>query len=138
MRYSLYKIHSETMLCSIFVSRNRLVLMIHVNVSLVDLNEMQFSEPLILQFRGRVCELSKQKFSSNVIEKVCLTLNICTPYAYPGPVYSRRVATEQKDPAGGDDEPDGVGETASRFVCELRHPDCCNTLHCPFFALTDD
>ncbi|KAL0635529.1 hypothetical protein Q9L58_005460 [Maublancomyces gigas] len=34
-----------------------------------DLNETQFSEPLILQFRGRVCELSKQKFSSNVIEK---------------------------------------------------------------------
>lgn len=51
--------------------------MTRVNVSLVDLNEMQFSEPLILQFRGRVCELSKQKFSSNVIEKVCLTLNIC-------------------------------------------------------------
>lgn len=79
MRYSLCKTHSETTLCSIFVSRNRLVLVTHVNVSLVDLNEMQFSEPLILQFRGRVCELSKQKFSSNVIEKVCLTLNICMP-----------------------------------------------------------
>ncbi|KAI5841910.1 armadillo-type protein [Morchella snyderi] len=36
---------------------------------ILDLNEPMFSEPLILQFRGRVCELSKQKFSSNVMEK---------------------------------------------------------------------
>jgi len=36
----------------------------------VDLADPMLSEPLILKFRGRVCELSKQKFSSNVIEKV--------------------------------------------------------------------
>lgn len=77
MRYNSSKTHSETTLCNISVSGNYLILVIHVNVSLVDLNEMQFSEPLILQFRGRVCELSKQKFSSNVIEKVRLTIDAC-------------------------------------------------------------
>ncbi|PUU72262.1 armadillo-type protein [Tuber borchii] len=36
---------------------------------ILDLADPMLSEPLILKFRGRVCELSKQKFSSNVIEK---------------------------------------------------------------------
>jgi hypothetical protein len=35
----------------------------------VDLGEPQLSEPVILQFCGMLCELAKQKFSSNVIEK---------------------------------------------------------------------
>jgi hypothetical protein len=38
---------------------------------ILDLNEPVFTEPLVAQFKGRVPQLSKQKFSSNVIEK-CL------------------------------------------------------------------
>lgn len=35
----------------------------------VDINEPMFTEPLIQRFLGHVPALSKQKFSSNVIEK---------------------------------------------------------------------
>ncbi|TVY49376.1 Pumilio domain-containing protein [Lachnellula occidentalis] len=38
---------------------------------ILDLNEPIFTEPLVAMFSGRVGQLSKQKFSSNVIEK-CL------------------------------------------------------------------
>jgi hypothetical protein len=38
---------------------------------ILDLNEPVFTEPLVRMFAGRVAQLSKQKFSSNVIEK-CL------------------------------------------------------------------
>lgn len=38
---------------------------------ILDLNEPVFTEPLVAMFQGRVGQLSKQKFSSNVIEK-CL------------------------------------------------------------------
>ncbi|KAM3078180.1 hypothetical protein ACMFMG_002523 [Clarireedia jacksonii] len=38
---------------------------------ILDLNEPIFTEPLVGMFQGRVAQLSKQKFSSNVIEK-CL------------------------------------------------------------------
>jgi len=38
---------------------------------ILDLNESVFTEPLVQMFQGRVGQLSKQKFSSNVIEK-CL------------------------------------------------------------------
>lgn len=38
---------------------------------ILDLNEPVFTEPLVGMFKGRVGQLSKQKFSSNVIEK-CL------------------------------------------------------------------
>ncbi|KAI1095431.1 ARM repeat-containing protein [Rostrohypoxylon terebratum] len=38
---------------------------------IIDLNETAFTEPLILQFRGKITQLSRHKFSSNVIEK-CL------------------------------------------------------------------
>ncbi|KAH8820489.1 armadillo-type protein [Xylogone sp. PMI_703] len=38
---------------------------------ILDLNEPVFTEPLVAMFQGRICQLSKQKFSSNVIEK-CL------------------------------------------------------------------
>ncbi|OCK77345.1 ARM repeat-containing protein [Lepidopterella palustris CBS 459.81] len=36
---------------------------------ILDLNEQSFTRPLCLGFRSQVAELSKQKFSSNVIEK---------------------------------------------------------------------
>jgi len=36
---------------------------------ILDLGEPKLSEPVILQFRGMICDLAKQKFSSNVIEK---------------------------------------------------------------------
>lgn len=36
---------------------------------ILDLGEPRLAEPLINRFRGKVCSLSKQKFSSNVIEK---------------------------------------------------------------------
>ncbi|KAF2491645.1 ARM repeat-containing protein [Lophium mytilinum] len=36
---------------------------------ILDLNEADFTQPLCLGFRGQVAPLSKQKFSSNVIEK---------------------------------------------------------------------
>jgi len=38
---------------------------------ILDLNEPIFTEPLVAMFQGKVGQLSKQKFSSNVIEK-CL------------------------------------------------------------------
>ncbi|XXG97730.1 DNA-directed RNA polymerase III complex subunit Rpc2 [Hypoxylon texense] len=38
---------------------------------IIDLNDTAFTEPLVQQFRGRICQLSRHKFSSNVIEK-CL------------------------------------------------------------------
>jgi len=38
---------------------------------IIDLNEAAFTEPLVAQFSGRICQLSRHKFSSNVIEK-CL------------------------------------------------------------------
>lgn len=38
---------------------------------IIDLNETLFTEPLVQQFRGKITELSRHKFSSNVIEK-CL------------------------------------------------------------------
>lgn len=38
---------------------------------ILDLNESVFTEPLVAMFQGRVSQLSRQKFSSNVIEK-CL------------------------------------------------------------------
>jgi len=40
----------------------------------VDLNEDKFTAPLIACFAGNIIELSRQKFSSNVIEKVCFLL----------------------------------------------------------------
>ena len=36
---------------------------------ILDLNDPTFTTPLCLGFRGKICELSMQKFSSNVIEK---------------------------------------------------------------------
>ena len=41
---------------------------------ILDLNDNRFSDAVIRQFAGNVCALSVQKFSSNVIEKVCYTL----------------------------------------------------------------
>ncbi|KAK4247099.1 armadillo-type protein [Corynascus novoguineensis] len=38
---------------------------------IIDLNETTFTEPLVKQFQGRIAQLSKHKFSSNVVEK-CL------------------------------------------------------------------
>ena len=38
---------------------------------ILDLNESMYTEPLVAMFQGRVGQLSRQKFSSNVIEK-CL------------------------------------------------------------------
>lgn len=38
---------------------------------ILDLNDNRFSDGVIRQFTGNVCALSVQKFSSNVIEKVC-------------------------------------------------------------------
>ncbi|KAI0381511.1 ARM repeat-containing protein [Hypomontagnella monticulosa] len=38
---------------------------------IIDLNESVFTEPLIQQFSGKICQLSRHKFSSNVMEK-CL------------------------------------------------------------------
>ncbi|KAK2607490.1 hypothetical protein N8I77_006156 [Diaporthe amygdali] len=38
---------------------------------IIDLNEPIFTEPVVQKFHGRICQLSRHKFSSNVIEK-CL------------------------------------------------------------------
>jgi len=38
---------------------------------IIDLNEPTFTEPLVKQFKGRIAQLSRHKFSSNVVEK-CL------------------------------------------------------------------
>ena len=38
---------------------------------ILDLNDNRFSDAVIRQFLGNICALSVQKFSSNVIEKVC-------------------------------------------------------------------
>lgn len=62
------------MLSSIYVSAHTLLSSLTLESlivqCIVDLADPMLSEPLILKFRGRVCDLSKQKFSSNVIEKV--------------------------------------------------------------------
>jgi len=42
---------------------------------ILDLNDNRFSDAVIRQFTGNVCALSVQKFSSNVIEKVGITLS---------------------------------------------------------------
>ena len=42
---------------------------------ILDLNDNRFSDAVIRQFTGNVCALSVQKFSSNVIEKVCLLIS---------------------------------------------------------------
>jgi hypothetical protein len=42
---------------------------------ILDLSNIDFTRPLCLGFRGRMCELSKQKFSSNVMEKVSFLAN---------------------------------------------------------------
>jgi hypothetical protein len=44
---------------------------------ILDLNDASFTNPLCLNFSGKVAELSKQKFSSNVIEKCirCADMN---------------------------------------------------------------
>jgi hypothetical protein len=38
---------------------------------IIDLNDPKYTEPIVVQFRGRISQLSRHKFSSNVIEK-CL------------------------------------------------------------------
>ncbi|OIW27288.1 ARM repeat-containing protein [Coniochaeta ligniaria NRRL 30616] len=38
---------------------------------IIDLNDPKYTEPIVIQFRGRISQLSRHKFSSNVIEK-CL------------------------------------------------------------------
>ncbi|POS78455.1 pumilio domain-containing protein [Diaporthe helianthi] len=38
---------------------------------IIDLNDSIFTEPVVQKFHGRICQLSRHKFSSNVIEK-CL------------------------------------------------------------------
>ena len=38
---------------------------------IIDLNDHNYTEPLVAQLRGRICALSRHKFSSNVVEK-CL------------------------------------------------------------------
>ncbi|KAF1970172.1 ARM repeat-containing protein [Bimuria novae-zelandiae CBS 107.79] len=45
---------------------------------ILDLNDMSFTTPLCLGFQGHIAELSKQKFSSNVIEKCvrCAELDV--------------------------------------------------------------
>ncbi len=59
------------MLFSISVRQNKLICMSQVADGLtVDLNEPAFTDPLCHGFRGHIPALSKQKFSSNVIEKV--------------------------------------------------------------------
>jgi Pumilio-family RNA binding repeat len=45
---------------------------------ILDLDEPQFTKPLCLNFKGNIPALSKQKFSSNVIEKCLRTADIDT------------------------------------------------------------
>ncbi|KJR87081.1 RNA-binding protein [Sporothrix schenckii 1099-18] len=42
---------------------------------IIDLNDHNFTEPLVAQLRGRICQLSRHKFSSNVVEK-CLRCSL--------------------------------------------------------------
>lgn len=42
---------------------------------IIDLNDLNFTEPLVARFRGRICALSRHKFSSNVVEK-CLRCSL--------------------------------------------------------------
>lgn len=43
---------------------------------IIDLNEPCFTEPVVQGFRGSICQLSRHKFSSNVVEKC---LRCCQP-----------------------------------------------------------
>ncbi|CAK7198909.1 hypothetical protein SEUCBS139899_001577 [Sporothrix eucalyptigena] len=42
---------------------------------IIDLNDHNYTEPLVAQLRGRICALSRHKFSSNVVEK-CLRCSL--------------------------------------------------------------
>lgn len=42
---------------------------------IIDLNDHNYTEPLVAQLRGRICQLSRHKFSSNVVEK-CLRCSL--------------------------------------------------------------
>ncbi|KAJ4289718.1 hypothetical protein N0V90_011048 [Kalmusia sp. IMI 367209] len=45
---------------------------------ILDLNDVNFTTPLCLGFQGHIAELSKQKFSSNVIEKCVRCADVAT------------------------------------------------------------
>lgn len=70
----------ETTLSSIFVSigSHSATFSNITDTVTVDLSEPHFTEPLCQTFRGNVPALSKQKFSSNVIEKCIRTADVQT------------------------------------------------------------
>lgn len=43
----------------------------------LDMSNPRFSDAIIRQFLAHVCHLATQKFSSNVMEKVCQPVNDC-------------------------------------------------------------
>lgn len=59
---------------------------------ILDLNDNRFSDAVIRQFIGNVCALSVQKFSSNVIEKVCGTCYAVLISQLTSPIQCIRVA----------------------------------------------
>lgn len=77
---------------------------------ILDLPNPRFSDALIRQFLGHICQLAVQKFSSNVIEKVCVgpcpsgashlvlfdTAIILTPEAVATPVSRRSLRSLAK------------------------------------------
>ena len=80
MRLPLFKIRLGITLSNIFVSADLPIAAFSstTNTVAVDLSEPHFTEPLCQTFRGNVPALSKQKFSSNVIEKCIRTADFQT------------------------------------------------------------
>jgi hypothetical protein len=63
---------------------------------ILDLGEPTLSEPVILKFRGMICDLAKQKFSSNVIEKVSSPMKFSSSMLI-GVVYSSCRGRNEED-----------------------------------------
>ena len=64
---------------------------------ILDLNDNRFSDAVIRQFTGNVCALSVQKFSSNVIEKVCRLTSTSYSFNNLVSVYPCRGAFDSQD-----------------------------------------
>ncbi|ORX71983.1 hypothetical protein DL89DRAFT_291239 [Linderina pennispora] len=67
----------------------------------LDLNNTEFSEPLIKKFIGHICGLSVQKFSSNVMEKCIRLASTSTRRALVAPILQRdKLDTLMRDSYG--------------------------------------
>ncbi|KAG9201897.1 hypothetical protein G6514_005315 [Epicoccum nigrum] len=84
---------------------------------ILDLNDPTFTTPLCLGFKGKICELSMQKFSSNVIEK-CIR---CAEMSTKAAMIEELLDVEQLERLMRDSYGNYVIQTALEFA----PPDLC-------------